>query len=96
VYPVEVDGGVVDAGWLRLDGPRSAIAIAIPPDAVSLDPEGSITGRVISVRFQAGSYRSTIGLDGETTLVMENREAPRPGTAVSLTIDATRVAFLDS
>jgi thiamine transport system ATP-binding protein len=96
VYPVDVDVGVVDAGWLHLDGPRNSIAIAIPPDAVSLDPEGSITGRVLSVRFQAGSYRSTIGLDDGTALVMEDRMAPPVGATVPVGIDRTRVAFLDS
>jgi hypothetical protein len=61
-----------------------------------LDPEGSITGRVLSVRFQAGSYRSTIGLDDGTALVMEDRMAPPVGATVPVGIDRTRVAFLDS
>ena len=96
IYAVSVDGAALETSWLRLDGPADSVAIAIPPGAVSLDPKGSISGRVISARFQAGSYRSTIGLDDDTTLVMESREAASVGTMVSATIDETRVAFLDS
>jgi thiamine transport system ATP-binding protein len=96
IYAVGVDGVVLETGWLRLDGPADSVAIAIPPGAVSLDPKGPITGRVISARFQAGSYRSRIGLDADTTLVMESREAVSVGTMVSATIDETRVAFLDN
>jgi thiamine transport system ATP-binding protein len=95
IYAVGVDGAVLATGWLRLDGPADSVAIAIPPGAVSLDPKGPVTGRIISVRFQAGSYRSRIGLDADTTLVMESREAASVGTMVSVTIDETRVAFLD-
>ena len=95
IYAVGVDGAVLATGWLRLGGPADSVAIAIPPGAVSLDPKGPITGRVISARFQAGSYRSRIGLDDDTTLVMESREAASVGTMVSVTIDETRVAFLD-
>jgi len=96
VFPLDEDHEVVEALQLRLGRPETATAIAIPPDAVSLDPSGPITGRVASVRFQAGSYRVTINLDDETHLVMEGRSAPPIGTMVTATVDETQVAILDS
>jgi thiamine transport system ATP-binding protein len=96
VFSLDEDHEVVDALQLRRGRPENATAIAIPPDAVSLDPSGPITGRVASVRFQAGSYRVTIDLDDETDLVMEGRSAPPIGTMVTAAVDETQVAILDS
>jgi ABC-type Fe3+/spermidine/putrescine transport system ATPase subunit len=96
VFPLDAEGGFVDGHRLQLGRPSNAIAIAIPPDAISLDPEGPITGQIVSVRFQAGSYRTTIHLDDNTSLVMEGRNSPSIHTTVSAAIDVDRIAFLES
>jgi len=96
VYPVAVRDGYLDTGWLRIPGPTGSEAIAIPPDAVSLSAGAHVTGRVVSVRFEAGSYRTTIQVGSDAELIVAAHDSPMLGATVTAAIDIERVAFLAS
>jgi ABC-type Fe3+/spermidine/putrescine transport system ATPase subunit len=96
VYPVAARDGYLDTGWLRVPGPAASAAVAIPPDAVSLSAGADVTGRVISVRFEAGTYRTTIRVASDAELVVAAHESSMLGATVAAAIDIERVAFLTS
>lgn len=79
---------VIDGGTLGLTG-----IIAIPTEAVRIDPEGPLHGTVIDSVFSDGSFLTTVDVN-DTTVRLQTPRPPKPGTEVRLTIDPNEVIGL--
>jgi len=88
IIQANVIDGTALTSWGRLvvgdvaDGPQTLV---IPPDELSLDPAGSIHGKVATRTFRGGHYLLQIAINAGPTLDVEvSAPAPEAGTEVRL------------
>ena len=86
-----VDGRLVlPGGHLPLPAGSAGVEVFVRAEDVHLDETGPLSGTVETVAFSGGHYRIGIaGVTNETLFATHpGRQAPRPGEAVRLRIDA--------
>lgn len=100
VFPVDVENGMVNAGWVRFpvpdDEPGPIRGIAIPPNRLRIGGRPGVDGSVTAVRFGGLGYRVTVHLADGTGLVVDSPTEAPVGTEVTVGIDTNAVAFLRS
>ncbi len=94
----KVTAGRLDLGWMSIPVATESdgtIEVVIPPEAVRVDRAGPIEGVVVSVTYRGGAYRSRVRC-GDDNLEFDSPQRLVVGEAVRLTVDPTRIIFLDT
>jgi thiamine transport system ATP-binding protein len=99
VAQATVASGVATTPWGPVPLPGAAdgsVTLVLRPDALTLDPSGSITGVVEARRFRGDHVRVVVTTGTDAALELEVRSEPLPetGDRVAVVVDPARVTVL--
>lgn len=92
-FGAEAFGGIVDLGWTQVDAelPNGPVVVVMRPDALTVDPAGSIEATVTGSVFRGDHYlaRARTSTGTEVTLPVDGR--PHPGDVLRIALDPAGV-----
>jgi thiamine transport system ATP-binding protein len=85
----------IDLGWTSLPRPDAAgeVRIVIPPEAVTIAPDGPIAATVTSATYRGGVYEVR-ARSANVGIHLTSRRRLRVGDHVDLTVDAAQIVVL--
>ncbi|MEE9227751.1 MAG: ABC transporter ATP-binding protein [Acidimicrobiia bacterium] len=97
-FAAEVSDGKVDLGWavVPVDAADGPTVLVIRPDALRVDPAGTISGRVVDAAFRGDHYAARVRLANGTHLEVTYPTRPRPGAEARLSLDPEGVLTFES
>jgi thiamine transport system ATP-binding protein len=95
VAVAELLGHTVVRGTFAGITPESGQALAVRPDAVTIDPNGSLEAVVVSSAFQGPDWVVTVEIDRVRLGVM-SAAAPRPGEKLQVTLERAAIVEVDA
>ena len=97
-FTAEVRDGKVDLGWaaVPVDAANGPTVLVIRPDALRVDPAGTISGQVVDVAFRGDHYAARVRLLDGTDLEVSYPTRPQQGAEARLSLDLDGVLAFKS
>ena len=91
-----MSNGLADFGWATTEValPDGSQLIVVPPQAISILPDGPLRGLVAKSAFASGQYTIEFGI-GTATLSATNPHRFAPGDSISFRIEPQKVLAVD-
>ena len=88
-FTTKVKDGKADLGWtvVPVDAADGPAVLVIRPDALQVDPAGTISGQVVDAAFRGDHYAARVRLEDGTDLEVAYPTRPLTGAVTRLSLD---------